>query len=129
MKLEDLSKKFLKLEFEKNYTVNYIVRCMDVGDEEEYQILERTVEDAKILNENIPLDIREKVNTKLEKCINGYKNEDIDESLILKELEEVAILLKPYVTWPELYETNFGAWEYLLFEDYDSLEELEEDEE
>lgn len=128
MKLENLSKKFLKLEFEKNDKVNYIVRCMDVGDEEEFQILERTFEEVKILNENIPLEIREFVNPKLENCINGYENQDTDEKLILSELKEVSNLLKPYVTWPELYESNFGAWECLVCEDYDGLEELEEDE-
>ena len=66
MKLEDLSKEFLRIEFEKNGMVNYIVRCVNVGDEEEFQILERTFEDVKILNENIPPEIREIVNSKLE---------------------------------------------------------------
>lgn len=129
MKLENLSKEFLKLEFEKNGMVNYIVRCMDVGDEEEFQILERTFEDVKISNENIPLEIREIVNPKLEKCINGYKNQDTDNKLILSELEEIYNLLKSYITWPGLYESNFGAWECLVLEDYDGLEELDEDEE
>lgn len=128
MKLEDLSKEFLRIEFEKNGMVNYIVRCMDVGDEEEFQILERTFEDVKISNENIPLEIREIVNPKLEKCINGYKNQDTDESLILKELEEVSNLLKPYVTWPELFEEQFEIWECLILGDYDRLEEELEDE-
>ena len=138
MKLENLSKAFLKLEFEKNSMVNYIVRCMDVGDEEEFQILEKTSEDVKISNENIPLEIREIVNSKLENCINGFKayqadgstnfNEKLLESF-LTELGKVSELLKPYITWPELYESNFEAWECLILEDYDGLEELEEDEE
>ena len=132
MIIDDLSKEFLKLEFEKNGMVNYIVRCIDVGDEEEYQILERTFEDVKISNKNIPQEIREKVNSKLEKCINQYKDYNdstdsiiLDEEPILRDLGEVSNLLKPYVTWPELYESNFGAWECLILEDYDGLEELE----
>ena len=124
MKLKSLSKKFLKLEFRKNVAVNYIVRCMEVGDEEEYQILERPFEDIKITSETIPLEIRENVNTILEKCINGHQNEDMDEKLIMLELIVVLNLLKPYITWPELYESNFGAWECLILEDYKSLKEL-----
>lgn len=136
MKLENLSKEFLKLEFEKNGMVNYIVRCMDVGDEEEFQILEKTFEDVKISNENIPLEIREIVNSKLENCINGFKayqaddstnfNEELLESF-LTELGKVSELLKPYITWSELYESNFVVWEYLIMGDYDRLEELEEE--
>lgn len=124
MKLKSLSKKFLKLEFRKNVAVNYIVRCMEVGDEEEYQILERPFEDIKITSETIPLEIRENVNTILEKCINGHQNEDMDGKLIMLELIVVLNLLKPYITWPELYESNFGAWECLILEDYKSLKEL-----
>ena len=133
MKLEDLSKEFLKLEFEKNGMVNYIVRCRDVGDEEEYQVLERAFEDVKISNENIPLEIREIVNTKLEKCISGYKEYLEDDSIdynakllesFLAELGEVSNLLKPYITWPELYKSNFDVWECLVMEDYYGLKEL-----
>lgn len=129
MKLEDLSKTFLKLEFEKNYNVNYIVRCVEVGDEEEYQILGGIFEDVKITNTNIPLEIRENINSKLEFCINGHQNDDVDDKLLISEMEVIANLLKPFVTWPELYETNFNAWENLIFEDYDSLEEDFEEEE
>lgn len=124
MKLKSLSKKFLKLEFRKNVAVNYIVRCMEVGDEEEYQILERPFEDIKIMSETIPLEIRENVNNILEKCINGHQNEDMGEKLIMLKLIVVSNLLKPYITWPELYESNFGAWECLILEDYNSLKEL-----
>lgn len=124
MKLKSLSKKFLKLEFRKNVAVNYIVRCMEVGDEEEYQILERPFEDIKITSETIPLEIRENVNTILEKCINGHQNEDMDGKLIMLELIVVLNLLKPYITWPELYESNFGAWECLILGNYKSLKEL-----
>ena len=126
MKLKSLSKKFLKLEFRKNVAVNYIVRCMEVGDEEEYQILERPFEDVKITSETIPLEIRENINTILEKCINGHQNEDTDGKLIMLEMIVVFNLLKPYITWPELYETNFGAWECLVLGDYNGLKELEE---
>ena len=47
LSIENLSKEFLELEFKKNYNVNYFVRCMEVGDEEEYQILEQSFEEVK----------------------------------------------------------------------------------
>lgn len=132
LSIEDLSKEFLKLEFKKNLKVNYFVRCMEVGDEEEYQILEQSFEEVKITNENIPLELRETINNKLEKYIEEYKKytmdelETYDEDSILNDLGEISNLLKPYITWPELFEEQFEIWECLILEDYDGLKEFNE---
>lgn len=125
MKVEDLSKEFLRLEFEKNLNVNYIVRCMVVGDEEEIQILEKEFDNIKIINENISEGTRENINTLLKNCIDKYNNDNVDEAI--EDLEPLLEILKPYVTWPELYESNFNIWECLVCESFDMLEEILED--
>lgn len=125
MKVEDLSKEFLRLESEKNLNVNYIVRCMVVGDEEEIQILEKEFDNIKIINENISEGTRENINTLLKNCIDKYNNDNVDEAI--EDLEPLLEILKPYVTWPELYESNFNIWECLVCESFDMLEEILED--
>lgn len=110
--LNELAVAFLKSEFEKNVDVNYLVRCSDTGDGELDQIMES---DSYILiNENIPdLKLRT-INQMLEEAL---EEEDYD------MLDEVADLVRPYLTFSELYENDFDTWEAIVCETYDLIGE------
>jgi hypothetical protein len=131
--LEKLSKEFLQLEFAKNHRVNYIVRCSDAGDGEESQILDDEYQDWKIINESIPKEVRKKANKRLKLIFEAAnldsdeddEDEDIEDNLS-EDLEYVADLLRPYITWSELYKLDFNNWECLVTASYDCLEEKED---
>lgn len=106
---------FLKQEFEKNQELNYLVRCSDVGDGELDQILDYDTQDGYIIvNSNIPEEKLIGIN----QLIDIALHED-DYGL----LNNIANTVKEYVTFPELYKSDFDSWEQIVLGNYNFNEE------
>jgi hypothetical protein len=108
--INEVSLAFLKQEFEKNRELNYLVRCSDVGDGELDQILDYDTSDGYIIvNSNIPEEQLIGIN----QLIDIALHEDDYELL-----NTVANTVRGYVTFPELYKSNFNIWEQIVLENY-----------
>jgi hypothetical protein len=119
------------LEFLKNHRVNYIVRCSDVGEGEEFQILDDEYDDWKLTDESIPIEIKESVNKRLKVIFKAFVNLDFDRDEedeaenITEDLKYLADLLRPYITQNELYKSNFHNWNHLVINSHQCLEKAE----
>lgn len=110
--INEVALAFLKQEFEKNQELNYLVRCSDVGDGELDQILD--FDDYCIVNSNIPEEKLIGIN----QLIDIALHEDDYELL-----NKVANTVKEYVTFPELYKSDFDSWEQIVLGNYNFNEE------
>ncbi len=105
---------FLKQEFEKNREVNYLVRCSDVSDGELDEILD--YESYIIDNSNIPKEKLISINQLLDTALREENYELLD---------VVADSVREYVTFPELYKSDFDSWEHIVCGMHDFDWELE----
>jgi hypothetical protein len=105
--INEVALAFLKQEFEKNRELNYLVRCSDVGDGELDQILDYN--GYIIVNLNIPEEQLIGIN----QLIDIALHEDDYELL-----NTVANTVKEYVTFSELYKSDFNIWEQIVLENY-----------
>lgn len=112
----------IKDEFKRNQSVNYIVRCLVVLDGEEFHILDNQ---EPITSELIPESVLAEINRRIEAARILYdslnRNYGIEIRTILLEAIEI---VKPYISFPNMYKNDFGTWEAFVCEDWDNIKYL-----
>jgi hypothetical protein len=94
------------------YLIDYTIRNITTGDEEDIRILELAEDEF----DGFPAEIRDEVRRQVEPAAEAFAAMQLDYHAWDRAQMRILELLRPYMTDEALYERDYDAWEANLLE-------------